>query len=172
MRKLAGVLFGLGLALHPQFAAAYDHSGDPHWIRDSTSGCWIFNAFPDTDESIVWTGPRCAYDEEAQGEGTVTWFKYSAWTLAEKGVLENGRMSGEWIRRFANGNVENSYWVDGVKQQDTYADQGGDAPSESGDGSTYTPTYDSNAYMETLKRQNRENCERAAKGANIICNPE
>jgi len=173
MHKLAGVVFGFCLAVAPQLAAASDHSGDPHWLKDGSSGCWIYDAFPRSNESVAWEGPSCYLDGEANGEGTVTWFEYNSWTLAEKGVLQNGKMSGPWIRRWPNGNVEESNWVDGVKQEDSYADQGGDSSGDQGSsGDSYTPVYDGDAYMETLKRQNRENCERAAKGANIICNPE
>lgn len=170
MRKPSGVVFGLCVALCPQFAAATDHSGEPHWIQDAATGCWIYNAEPQHDESIVWKGPNCAFGGEANGEGTVTWFQYNSWTLVEKGVLQDGKMSGAWIRRWPNGNSETSYWAEGVRQQDNYADQGGDSGGDQG--SSYSPVYDGNAYMETLKRQNRENCERAAKGADIACHPE
>lgn len=169
MRRLLSLI--VGLAFMPQLAAAADHTGDPHWIQDPSSGCWVYNAYPQHDESMAWEGPGCSYGGEANGVGTVTWFQYNAWTLAEKGEMRDGLMNGGWIRRFKSGKIDESYWVDGVRQEDTYADQGGDSDTGGG-GSTYTPTYDPNAYMETLKRQNRENCERAAKGANIICYPE
>lgn len=172
MRKLFGVITGMmlvGVMLVPGRAQAADHSGDPHWIQDPTSGCWIYNAEPQHDESMAWEGPSCGYGGEANGVGTVTWFQYNAWTLAEKGEMRGGLMQGDWIRRFKSGDVEHAFWVDGVRQQPAYAEDGGG----SGDSSSgYSSVYDPNAYMETLKRQNRENCERAAKGADIACHPE
>jgi len=172
MRKLIGVSFALCLALQPHVAAAMDHSGDPNWNKDDSTGCWIYNPYPQSDEAVAWEGSSCWGDGEANGVGTVTWFLHGSWVIAEKGEMRGGKMYGMWIRRFSNGDSRDSYFVDSIEQQQpAYADEGGDA-GDQGSGSTYTPVYDGDAYMETLKRQNRENCERAAQGANIICNPE
>jgi hypothetical protein len=147
-----------------------DHSGDPHWNRDDQTGCWIYNPYPQSDEAVAWEGPSC-FGNEASGVGTVTWFLHGSWVIAEKGEMIAGKMNGPWIRRFSNGQSYDAYFVDGVEQQNT-ADEGGDSADQSGSSDSYSPVYNGDAYMETLKRQNRENCERAAQGANIICNPE
>jgi len=170
--RLSRVTFGFCLALAPWAARAMDHSGDAHWIQDPSSGCWIYNAEPQHDEAMAWDGPGCSAGGEANGVGTVTWFQYNAWTLAEKGEMRGGLMQGDWIRRFKSGEVEHALWADGVRQQPAYADDGGGSGDTGGGGSGYSSVYDPNAYMETLKRQNRENCERAAQGANIACHPE
>lgn len=172
MRKLAGILFVFCLALQPHAAMAIDHSGDPHWNKDDSTGCWIYNPYPQSDEAVAWEGSNCWGDGEANGVGTVTWFLHGSWVIAEKGEMRYGKMNGPWIRRFVNGNTEDSNWVDGVKQEDSYADQGDSSGDQGGSSYSYSPVYNGDEYMETLKRQNRENCERAAQGANIICNPE
>lgn len=171
MRRLEIAVLGFCLALLPSLALASDHTGDPNWIQDSSSSCWVYNPSPQHDEAMAWEGP--CYDGEANGVGTVTWYQYNTWTSAEKGEMVNGVMQGYWIRRYRNGNVDEANWVDGARQDPTYADQGDDS-SSGGDSSssTYTPVYNGDEYMDTLKRQNRENCERAAKGANIACYPE
>lgn len=171
MRKLAGVVFAVSLAFSPHVAVAFDHSGDPHWNKDDSTGCWIFNPYPQSDEAVAWEGQSCWGDGEASGIGTVTWFLHGSWVIAEKGEMRGGKMNGMWIRRFASGESYDSYFVDGIEQQQDTADQGGDS-GDQGNGYSYTPVYNGDEYMETLKRQNRENCERAAQGANIICNPE
>jgi hypothetical protein len=161
----------MGLVLAPCFAAAADHTGDPNWIHDSSSGCWIYNANPQHDEAMAWEGPSCGYGQEANGVGTVTWFQYNQWQSAEKGEMQNGVMQGFWIRRYKNGDIDEANWIDGVRQepQQSYAD---DNSSGGSSGSTYSPVYNGDAYMDTLRRQNRENCERASKGADIPCHPE
>jgi hypothetical protein len=171
MHDLKGLILAVCLALAPGFALAADHSGDEHWIQDARSGCWIYNPYPESGESAAWEGQSCPYGEEANGVGTVTWFKYNAWTIAERGEMRDGLMNGEWIRRAASGESEHAFYVDGVRQQqeDADTDQGGD--SSGGDSGAYAPDP-GNDYLETLKRQNRENCERAAQGANIVCTPE
>ena len=177
MRRLVGVALGVCLTcclvFWPRIAAAMDHSGDPHWNKDDSTGCWIYNPYPQSDEAVAWEGSSCWGDGEASGIGTVTWFLHGSWVIAEKGEMRGGKMYGMWIRRFSSGESYDGYFVDSIEQQQpSTADAGGDSGDQSGSGDSYTPVYDGDAYMETLKRQNRENCERAAKGANIICNPE
>lgn len=173
MRRLGFAVVGFCLALAPGVAAATsEHAGDDHWIKDSNSGCWIYNPTPQgSAETISWNGPECYFDSEANGRGSVTWYLDNRWMSVETGQMVHGYMEGSWERRYANGNVTNDMFVDSQLQtpgQD-YASQTDDT---SGSSSTYTPVYNGDEYMETLRRQNRENCERAAQGYDVPCHPE
>lgn len=179
----ATVILAAGAALAPLVAAA-QNAPDPHWIRDSgDTFCRIYNAFPEPGEKVVWKGPMCRYAEAANGEGELTWFKDGQWTIKESGKMVDGKMEGEWSRKFASGVTEKAYWIDGTRmpkgfsppKADTYASSNAPADNSASAGSGYRPAPPPNAgdsYLETLKRQNRENCARASQGANIICNPQ
>lgn len=179
MRKLPIVVLGACLGLFPLPAAA-DHAGDPHWIQDLATQCWVFNPAPEPGEYITWTGHSCnAFSSEAYGDGTLSWKKPGgAWTIMEKGTMSKGKMTGQWTRNFADGRSELAFWSDGVMTwkgpvpeagSQSTADSGGAGQGGSSSGSSANA---GDAYLETLKRQNRENCARAAQGANIVCNPQ
>ena len=165
MRKFHCIIAGLAIAFAPQAARAGDHSGDPHWIMSFDSKCWLYNPFPDSNESVAWNG-RCDANGDATGEGKTTWFKFSDWKIVETGSMYGGMMFGWWERRPVQGNVEHSYWEAGKK----LAIQGADPAPSYGNGqyrppASNGPTLGDRA-METLERQRRENCAAVAEGRN------
>lgn len=73
--------------------AAPDLSGaDPHWIKDSASGCWAADPEPEPGESIAWSG-ACA-GGLVSGEGKLTWYKNGRITGTDEGNFKAGEISG------------------------------------------------------------------------------
>ncbi len=152
----------------PEYArAAARHSGDPMWIQDPQSQCWLFNPNPQAGESVNWGG-NCSATAEATGHGTITWFKNGAWFAAEAGEMRNGKMVGDWSIRLADGRFWDSFWVDGVEQPSPAQEPSASpyAPAQNANG---RPTDSLDAFIRNQERINRENCARAASGANVAC---
>ena len=117
MRRLGAILtlFALGcpmrwivaiaalITLNPLSAAAQpDLSGrDPHWIRDTTSGCWAANPDPEPLESISWTG-RCV-EGLLSGPGTLSWFVDGKLVGRDEGNFVRGELSGHGKISFGDG---------------------------------------------------------------------
>jgi hypothetical protein len=103
------------LCLPMLFAAASWAEDDVTWIADK-NGCKVANPFPQTDETITWTG-QCK-NGYADGEGVLEWSvkgkladRYEGsmklgWADG-KGTLtrsEGGRYTGDWKRSLQEGN--------------------------------------------------------------------
>ncbi|CAN5231923.1 hypothetical protein BH11PSE2_BH11PSE2_21560 [soil metagenome] len=182
MRQLTALvaagIVGAALALFASPAFAIDHSNDPHWIKDFKGGCWLLNLFPTPGETAAWDGRACGADGEAQGYGAVTWFNASrTWTLVEQGSMVNGKMTGEWIRRWPGNRLQHSVWAEGQMQEivdDTAAPRSArsGSPAPNGSSTSQAPAFDTDQAARVRREQNRQNCERAAKGALITCNPQ
>ena len=75
-------------------------------------GCYVWNGSLSPDATVTWTG-TCS-GGRAQGEGTLKW----VWEDGEKtsestGSLTDGKMHGQWVTRFAEGDVQEGPYVDG-----------------------------------------------------------
>ena len=74
-------------------------------------GCYVWNPFPQTDETVTWTG--ACVGGFAQGTGTITWVVSGREDSTSTGSLSDGKMNGNWIIRWASGNVEERRYVNG-----------------------------------------------------------
>ena len=77
-------------------------------------GCYVWDDYLITDQTVTWTG-GCS-GGRAQGEGTLKW----VWEDGEKtsestGSLTDGKSHGQWVLRFADGDVQEGPYVDGKK---------------------------------------------------------
>lgn len=80
------------------------------WIADARTGCQIWNADPQPDESITWTG-ACA-DGRATGPGVLQWFENGRPTVRYEGEYRDGRANGRAIY----------VWPDGARYEGDYLD--------------------------------------------------
>ena len=79
--------------------------------------CYVWNGSLDKDETVTWTG-ECA-GGLAQGPGTLIWIWDSGQgTQEDTGRLQAGKRQGDWVRRNADGNVEEGPYVDGERHGD------------------------------------------------------
>ena len=77
-------------------------------------GCYVWNPNPQPDETVTWTGV-CA-GGQAQGKGTVKWVWDGGKKSSEStGHLKDGKEHGQWVVRFANGNVHEGPYVEGKR---------------------------------------------------------
>ena len=82
------------------------------WMEISQRpGCYVWNPFPQTDETVTWTG-ACVRGF-AQGTGTITWVVSGREGSTSTGSLRDGKMNGNWVIRWASGNVEERRYVNG-----------------------------------------------------------
>ena len=87
-------------------------TGASCWMEISRRpGCYVWNPFPATDETVTWTG-ACA-GSFAQGTGTLTWAISGGDRQTETGRLVGGQRSGRWVIRQFDGSVWEGPFVDG-----------------------------------------------------------
>ena len=77
--------------------------------------CYVWNPHLQPDATVTWTG-ACS-GGLAQGTGTLTWVWDSGKQTEEStGLLQEGKMQGHWVLRFANGTVFEGPYVEGKMQ--------------------------------------------------------
>ena len=76
------------------------------------SGCYVWNPGLQPGATVTWTG-QCA-GGFAQGAGTLTWVSEGN-QQTNTGRLQNGRRTGHWVLRFADGGVQEGPFVDGER---------------------------------------------------------
>ena len=108
--RTSGISAGQTCAGKPQGTAC--------WMELANhSQCYVWNFELKTDQTATWT-EECV-GGLAQGTGTLTW----VWgdgknTLELTGRLQDGKMHGDWVLRFANGLVWEGPFVDGKMHGD------------------------------------------------------
>ena len=81
-----------------------DQTSASCWMEISQRpGCYVWNPFPATDETVTWTG-ACA-GSLAQGTGTLTWAVSGGDRQTETGRLVAGQRSGRWVIRQFDGSI-------------------------------------------------------------------
>jgi hypothetical protein len=79
----------------------YAQQSRPEWIEDSSTGCRVWNPFPQLDETIQWSGP--CVDGFAHGRGTVRWFISGKLFETDDGEFRRGKLNGHAVLVFTNG---------------------------------------------------------------------
>ena len=99
-------------------ACAGQPEGTACWMESANQPeCYVWNGSLDKDETVTWTG-ECA-GGLAQGPGTLIWIWDSGQgTQEDTGRLQAGKRQGDWVRRNADGNVEEGPYVDGERHGD------------------------------------------------------
>jgi len=93
-------LLGLGLVL--AFAVpGYVQQPQSEWIADASTGCRVWNSYPQPDETIRWDGP--CVNGFAHGRGMLRWFSAGRLTETGDGEFRNGKMNGYVVVMNTNG---------------------------------------------------------------------
>jgi MORN repeat len=101
------------------------------WIADRKTGCKIWDAAPDPEEKITWSG-KCEAGM-AEGEGTLQFYVGDKPSVRYEGEMRNGRADGhgvnlepdgaryegEWRNNAADGH--GVYTKDGARYEGTWA---------------------------------------------------
>ena len=88
----------------------------PCWrvVSDSSPRCTFWDEFRGSLAPIAWSG-SCVYGR-AHGEGTLTVFERSGKeSLNGTGRFQDGKKTGQWFERRANGNTAAGPYVNGVR---------------------------------------------------------
>jgi MORN repeat len=94
-------------ATHPDLSG-----NNPHWLLDSGSQCWVFDAHPKPHESLKWSG--ACKDNLASGNGTLTWLLNGKFNLSIAGTRLLGvLLNGHAVVTYPNGTVYDGDFVDG-----------------------------------------------------------
>jgi hypothetical protein len=91
--------------------AAAQERRDPGWIADARTGCRVWNASPQPNETIRWEGPCVA--GLAHGRGVLQWYENDRPTERSEGEYREGRQNGHATVTFSNGNRYDGEWLDG-----------------------------------------------------------
>jgi hypothetical protein len=108
VRRLYVVLLMPWLALP---CAAQDDQ--PGWIADPATKCRIWNSSPEPGNSIRWKG-ECR-EGLAHGHGTLEWFIGDQAASRFEGDYSEGRLHGQGVYSFANGDRYEGEYVDDMR---------------------------------------------------------
>jgi hypothetical protein len=109
---LAGASFAHPLLPPPDVRAA---PGKPGWSVDQRTGCWLWNANPQPDQTVHWS-EGCSPVGRATGRGVLEWRTGGLVTRYE-GEWREGRADGHGVYRAKNGKVFEGKWIDGCFRQ-------------------------------------------------------
>jgi hypothetical protein len=87
--------------------------GRPGWSADIRTGCWLWNAEPEPNETVSWSG-GCDPDGRATGRGVVEW-RHDDTVWRYEGEYRAGQMHGEGVESRPNGDTYGGAWRDGRK---------------------------------------------------------
>jgi hypothetical protein len=109
MRRWAVLTTGLLLISVPMFGQST--VGD--WIADAHTGCKVWDANPQPNESVTWS---CACQNGlAQGRGVLDWFQDGKPSEHGEGEWRDGMRTGYGMYAMANGERYDGAWQDGSK---------------------------------------------------------
>ena len=100
-----------GAGFNPDQTCAGKRAGAACWMESAQPpACYVWNPSLATGASVTWTG-ECV-GGLAQGTGTLTWISDGNQQTGT-GHLQDGRRTGNWVLRDANGSVQEGPYVDG-----------------------------------------------------------
>jgi hypothetical protein len=109
LRLLRTVLAAfLAFAVSPAFAEALQ----PDWMANGKIGCRTWNARPEPDDSVSWSG-SCK-DGMEQGQGIEQWFRSGHPGSRIEGLFQNGQML-QGLVTYANGDHYEGGLTDGAR---------------------------------------------------------
>ncbi len=88
--------------------AACAENSPTGWIPDAKTGCKIWDAAPDPDEKITWSG-ACA-SGMAEGTGTLQLYVGDTPGARYEGDMRNGRADGQGINTLPDGTRYEGAW--------------------------------------------------------------
>ena len=91
-----------------------DYSPEGCWMEiASHPGCYLWNPFPQDDETVTWSG-GCS-EGYAQGSGETTWYQSDQVSETDVGLRQQGRSEGFWVITDPDGSRSEGSFVDGLR---------------------------------------------------------
>ena len=98
----------------PEPACAGQPEGAACWMELANDpGCHVWNGSLGEGATAKWSG--ACEGGLAQGTGTLAW-KWDSGEYEETGLLRDGQRQGNWVVRYADGDVREGPYADGQKQ--------------------------------------------------------
>ncbi|HJQ56860.1 MAG TPA: hypothetical protein VJ890_08130, partial [Vineibacter sp.] len=95
------------------------------WIADGRTGCRVWNADPQPNETISWSGT--CQSGFAQGRGTLQWFKNDKPSDRYEGEYRDDNQHGRGVYTWADGDRYDGEWQNGEQHgRGVYASADGD----------------------------------------------
>jgi hypothetical protein len=94
-------------------ASAFGQSRPSGWIADAHTGCRVWDANPQPNESITWTG-ACRHGL-AQGRGVLRWFQNGKPAALARGSWRDGKMNGHGMITLAGGERFDGQWRNNLR---------------------------------------------------------
>jgi hypothetical protein len=101
IRVICATTFAAILFVGFQACAQTKSQAQSGWIADRKTGCKIWNAEPQQDESVTWSGP--CKNGLAEGHGTLQWFEHGQPDARYEGEYQGGQRNGYGVETEANG---------------------------------------------------------------------
>ena len=100
-------------------------SSEGCWMEISNHpGCYLWNPFPQDDETVAWSG-ECS-EGLAQGRGETTWYENDVVSETDIGPRLGGKSEGFWIISYPDGTRSEGTFADGQSHGIwTYFDENG-----------------------------------------------
>jgi hypothetical protein len=111
IRFLALMIAGLAGAASAWAQTEACPGGPPGWIAAQGSGCRLWNACPQREETVTWSG-ACP-NGVADGRGIKQWFRGGKPNDRFEGTLRDGKENGRGVFTRANGARYDGEWRDG-----------------------------------------------------------
>ena len=101
------------------------YSPDSCWMDlADCPGCYLWNPFPQDDESVRWSG-ECS-EGLAHGRGETIWYQNDVVSETDVGPGQGGRSEGFWVLSDPDGSRSEGSFVDGLRHGIwTYFDENG-----------------------------------------------
>jgi hypothetical protein len=89
-------------------ASAFGQTPQAGWIADARTGCRVWDANPQPDEAVSWSG--ACRNGFAQGRGVLQWFQSGKPVALAKSRWRGGKMNGRGAITLANGEHFKGQW--------------------------------------------------------------
>jgi len=91
---------------------SHDTDAADAWLRDTNSGCAVWNPDPRNNESFSWSGSCLA--GLATGEGVLQWYEDGKQSERYEGVMSGGKPHGLGTVTLSTGETHQAQSIDGI----------------------------------------------------------
>ena len=91
----------------------FGQADQPGWMADAQTGCRVWNARPQPNERVTWSG--ACQNGFAQGEGVEQWFQNGQPSIRYEGEFRHGKHNGHGVQTFADGSRYEGEFRDGTR---------------------------------------------------------
>jgi len=105
----AAIIAAASLLLAAEAVAQANNPLPPDWITTANQACKVWNAQPQPDQSVTWSG--ACVDGLASGKGVLRWTQSGKLDLQYEGEYKEGKRNGPGVLTVDGFSVE-GVWMD------------------------------------------------------------